>query len=268
VRLSRTSNMLGIGALLVVLTSGPAMAIETGDGTATVTWPGYDTSFVAGSPRVPNTEPVVIDIVLTSELQLRDFYFEIPGLPNPSYFIKQEDVSLNADGQYFYPGSDQLVFTVETVPSPVSYADWTAYFFDASRNSETLVGGGIFGVDHKIQSLRLTLAPGAVVQVNSETNISVLQLTLHTNNPTEVVFENFPMLTPALAPETPPAPKSTPALKSTPPATDPGPGHTQGLAQTGTGTLWLTSTSAVAVAAMLTGSALALAGRRRPTSDG
>jgi hypothetical protein len=266
--------MVGIGALLTVLTSGPAMAVVTEDGTATVTWPGYNTAFVAGSDPVPNKEPVVIEINLTKKdddgqpfYTLTDFYFQIPGLPNPAYFEDQKNFELNVNGEYFYPGKDQLVFTLETSPA-VSYDAWSAYFFDASCTTDdnfcgeerSLVGGGIFGSTAKIETLKLTLAPGSLVQMSSYATVELLQLSV-TGNPS-VVFEDFTMLTPALAPETTPAPKTTPA-----PVPEPESELTQELARTGIPTKWMASTTAVGLAVLLAGGVLAMAGKRRLKSD-
>lgn len=252
-RIYKTIIKLGIGVLLTVVVSGPAMALTNEDGAANVTWPGYNRDFVAGSDPVPNAEPVVIEIVLTEKVRLRDFYFEIPGLPNPSYFSNQKNASLSAGGQYLYPDSNTPVFSVETVPAG-DYAQWSAYFFDASFDEEVIVGGGFYGVDWEIESITLTLAPGSIVQVNGETNVNLLQLTTHGIK--NLFFEDITMNTPGFTAATTSSPETTSAP-------EPFSEQPQELAETGVAPPWHPLIPAVAISASLLGATMTMVARRR-----
>lgn len=245
---------LTLGVVLVFSVSAAANAYTTADGTVTVTWPGYDTNFVDGSPGVPNEEPVVVKIDLAAPVAPTSpgIYTQLPGLPNPSFYTTQKDTALTAQGECIYPGTTIIIATVTTVPA-LDYTNFTCYFFDDIWPPEDRkdVGFGIYqttGVPPAaITSATLTFQPRSIVQISKKTNVPITYVAA-------VEFKNFAMLTPAIEPEPTPPP-------------NPGPQPENELAKTGTDADWLHTTSAVVLTVLFFGVALTVLVRRRRTQS-
>lgn len=258
-KLTKLLATLGLGTLLAFSFSTTASAFTTADGSATVTWPGYDLNFVDGTAGVPNIEPVVVQIDLVSpasDTTLTDIYTQFPGQPNPSYWTGQKNVNLTSEGECRYPDTNTLIGTITTTPA-LDYTAWKCYFF---VNSPTDFGFGIYRDGESIlaiSSATFTLAPRSIVQVTKDSAVSLVQISQQPdiNNPFSsrlTKFENFAMLTPAIEPEPTPPP-------------NPGPQPSDELAKTGGPTdalLWASSVSGAAVAV---GVAMTLTRRRRQT---
>jgi hypothetical protein len=247
-KLTKPLATLGLGTLLAFSFSTTASAFTNQYGTATITWPGYDTSFVSGSTPVPNAEPVVVQVDFAQPNDSIPMpYLQFPGLPNPSYWVGQNDAFLTAAGECIDPPTQTLIATLITVPA-IDYTLYKCYFFDGTSED---VGFGFYRAGFTttgilITSINVEFEPGSVVQVSNET----LAYGVDAGGP--IGFNNFPMLTPAIEPGPTPPP-------------NPGPQPSEELAKTGGSTdalLWASSVSAAAVAA---GVAMTLTRRRSQT---
>lgn len=255
-KLAKPFTVVGLGALLLVAVSPSAIALETEDGSASITWPGYDTNFLNGSTPVPNAEPVVVQVDFREAFsgQLLS-YLEFPGLPNPAYWGDQEDAFLTASGQCVYSTTNTVVAVLTTVPA-INYELYKCYFFDGSSDD---VGFGLYGGPPVtgITSVTVVFPPGSIVQVMKETLAFGVDAGYRSAEAGgDILFRNFSILTPATEPDTTPAPETT----SSP---DPGPQPTRALAKTGTSAARLLPASVAAAAALVAAGTLVSIFRRR-----
>jgi LPXTG-motif cell wall-anchored protein len=236
VNVKKPLTVLGLGALLAFSFAPYASALTTADGTATITWPGYDANFVDGSTPAPNSDPVVVQVDFAQPFSGKLLnYVQFPGLPNPAFWSVQNDAFLTGSGQCIDPPSNTLIATVTTVPA-IDYEAYKCYFFDGSSAD---VGFGLyFGPDvTNVTSVTVTFHPGSIAQVSKET------LAFGVDN-LGIDFRDFEMLIPALEPE-----------PTTQPAKD--------LAKTGVSHVQTLLVASGALGALVLGGVLAFFGRRR-----
>lgn len=252
-------TIFGLGALLAFSFTPYASALTTAEGTATITWPGYDANFVDGSTPVPNSDPVVVQVDFAQPFKGKPLdYVQFPGLPNPSFWVEQKDAFLSESGECKYPPTDTLIATVTTVPK-IEYEAYKCYFFDGSLAD---VGFGLYnGPDvTNLTSVTVTFHPKSIVQVSKKTvAFGVNNLAPDANNLNNylrVDFRDFEMSIPALEPEpiTTTEPTTAPATTSQP---------AKDLAKTGASHDQTLLVATGALSALILGGVLAFVGRRR-----